>query len=68
MSALPSEDELRGDINKLQVGILKMHTEAWKFRMKQDLAAMKRVHGAIRAYKKKIKDCQWMMNYVQAGI
>jgi len=67
MSGLPSEDTLQNEISALRVRILALHTKAWGNRMKGDIWAMREAHRVIRAYDKRIRDCQWAIEYVQVG-
>lgn len=67
MPSMPSEDALRDEICMLLVRIRGLHTKAWGCRMKGDTWAMLEAHRVIRAYKKRIRDCEWAIEYVQVG-
>lgn len=67
MSGLPSEDTLRNEICMLRVRIRELHTKAWDNRLKGNIWAMREAHRVIRAYYKRISDCQWAIEYVQVG-
>jgi hypothetical protein len=62
---LPCEDVLRNEIRMLQTKILEYHTKAWKCRLRGDRMAMREMHRVIALYYKRIKDCQWAIEYVQ---
>jgi hypothetical protein len=64
---MPSESTLQNEISTLRVRILALHTKAWGNRMKGDIWAMREAHRVIRAYKKRIRDCEWAIEYVHVG-
>jgi len=67
MSGLPSEDTLRNEICMLRVRIRELHTKAWDYRLKGNIWAMREAHRVIRAYEKRIRDCEWAIEYVHVG-
>jgi hypothetical protein len=68
MHRLPSEDALRDEIHMLRAKMLELHTKAWKYRMEGDATAMQNAHRVIRAYNKRMRDCQWAVEYVQVSV
>jgi hypothetical protein len=62
---LPHADVLQNEIHMLSAKILELHTNAWKRRLAADMPAMREIHRVIRLYHKRIKDCEWAIEYVR---
>jgi len=49
------------EIQQLKTCIAEKHVQAWKLRMAGDIVSVKSVHANIKASKKRIADCEWMI-------
>ena len=65
MRGLHSEEDIKNEICMLKAKMLELHAKAWKYRVEGDPTAMRNAHRVIGAYKKRIKDCEWAIEYVQ---
>ena len=55
-------DKLREKIQNIRMKIEKMHVTAWRHRVNKDIDLMRAVHRRIKAAKKRITDCEWMLD------
>ena len=49
------------EIHELKACIAEKHVQAWRHRVAGDRASMKSVHANIKACKRRIADCNWMI-------
>ena len=59
---LETSSELQDEIDSLQRLIEKLHVTAWRHRVNKDIDLMRAVHRRIKAAKKRITDCEWMLD------
>jgi hypothetical protein len=56
------------EIHELNACIAEKHVQAWRHRMAGDRTSMKSVHANIKACKKRIADCHWMIGILYRSI
>jgi hypothetical protein len=59
--------ELNDEVDSLQRLIAKLHVTAWRHRVNKNTDLMRGVHRRIKAAKKRIVDCEWMMQGIKAA-
>jgi hypothetical protein len=58
--------EIQDEIHSLEILIAKLHVTAWRHRVNKNIDLMRGVHRRIKAAKKRIADCEWMLRDLDA--